>query len=416
MPHYTYTARTKSGEKVEGALEAHDQCSLLAQLETRGLFPISVKESQMLLDGDKKGKKPGRFRLNIKTSAAPRMPMRDMLMFTRELSDLISSGMTLGHALHTLSLRKTGKSQDTIVAQLRDDIMQGTGLSDAMTKHPRTFSSLYISMVRAGEASGRLAESLEQLCYHYERVQEAREKVTMALVYPLIVLGVGVGTVAFCMIFVVPRFESIFASLGSKLPLMTQMLIGFSKLLVNYGWFILIGIVILFILFQRTIKTPAGRLAWHNFLLRMPVVNHVVTANAFNHFASTLGALLDNGVPILDALSIVEDTVGNVIIAREIREARNRVTDGSTISGPLAQGKVFPRLLTDMLAVGEESGRVGASLKHIAKRYDNELTRSIKILTTVLEPLLMVMMAVLVGFVVISMLLAVFDLTSGLNA
>jgi len=173
--------------------------------------------------------------------------------------------------------------------------------------------------------------------------------------------------------------------------------------------------VALGIFLSRWLKTEAGRRQWHRLQLRLPVVKHIVNANAFAHFARTLGALLANGVPVLQALTIVEDTVGNVVIAEEISSARDRVTDGATISGPLAEGKVFPALLTDMLAVGEESGDMSGALAHIANRYDNELDRSVKIFTTVLEPVLILLMAVLVGFVAISMLLAVFDLTSGLN-
>ena len=166
---------------------------------------------------------------------------------------------------------------------------------------------------------------------------------------------------------------------------------------------------------KRAIKTPNGRRVWHRIQLRAPLVRHIVTANAFSQFARTLGALLQNGVPVLQALDIVEDTVGNVVIAEAVHDARNRVTDGASISGPLAAGKVFPPLLTDMLAVGEESGDMSSALMHISKRYEEELDRSVKIFTTVLEPILMLLMAIMVGFVAISMLLAVFDLTSGLN-
>jgi type II secretory pathway component PulF len=323
--------------------------------------------------------------------------------------------MTLGNALHTLSRRRINRAQDEIVVQLRDEIVQGASLSAALGKFPETFSNLYVSMVRAGEASGQLAEVLQRLNQHYERVLQAREKVAMALIYPAIVISMGVVTMIFSMIFVVPRFTAVFKELGRTLPLPTRILIGLSNGMIRYGWLILAGIAVTVVLVRRALRTAAGLRWWHRAQLHLPLIRHIVTANAYAQFARTLGALLANGVQVLQALDIVRDTVGNVVIAEEIREARDRVTDGATISRPLSQGKVFPPLLTDMLAVGEESGDMSGALGHIAKRYEDDLDRSVKILTTVLEPILMLAMAVGVGFVAVSMLLAVFDLTSGLN-
>lgn len=414
MSRFNYTARTRAGEKVAGTIEAADRRTALLQIERMGQVPVSVVEAAVAAAAPAAGRKRW-YRLERKTRRAPRMNMKQMLLFTRELSDLLASGMTLGEALHSLSRRRTGKAQDILVADLRDEIVQGTSLSDALLKRPETFPSLYVSMVRSGEASGQLPEVLQRLSVHYERVQETREKVLMALIYPAIVLTVGALTLVFSMIFVIPRFMSIFAELNTALPLPTRMLIGMSRGLIRYGWLLLGAIVLLVLLLRRTLHTAAGRKAWHRLQLRLPVIRLVVTANAYIHFARTLASLLENGVQVLQALSIVEDTVGNVVIAGEIRSARERVTDGATISGPLAAGKIFPPLLTDMLAVGEQSGDMSGALQHIAKRYDDELNRAVKILTTVLEPILMLVMAVLVGFIAMSMLMAVFELTSGLN-
>lgn len=416
MPRFKYIARSRSGEKVEGTLEANDRRAALLQIERLGHVPVSVAEAGVAAATDP-GAQAGKsfFKFERRKPARMRMRQRDVLLLTRELSDLLNSGMTLGNALHTLSRRRTDKAQDHIVTELRDDIVQGASLSDALGKWPDTFSTLYISMVRAGEASGQLAEVLQRLAKHYEKVQEAREKVIMALIYPSIVLLVGMLTMIFTMIFVVPRFSSIFEELGSTLPLPTLILIGMSSFLLRYGWALLLGLLAAGILVRRLLRTPHGRRWWHRAQLRMPLVKHIVTANAFGQFARTLGSLLANGVPVLQAMSIVEDTVGNVIIAEAVRDSRDRVTDGATISGPLAAGKVFPPLLTDMLAVGEETGDISTALTHIANRYDNELDRNVKVFTTVLEPIMILFMAVLVGFVAISMLLAVFDLTSGLK-
>ncbi len=422
MARFAYNAKSRAGERVSGTLEAPDRRAALLQLERQDLVPIQLREGgsaeRAPLDRTASSKAtdsntragwtwPGRKR--------PRMKMREVLVFTRELSDLLASGMTLGNALNTLAQRETGKAQDVIIPQLRDEIVQGDSLSDALARRPETFASLYVSMVRAGEASGDLSGVLERLCRHYERAQEAREKVLMALSYPTIVIVVGVLTIFFVMIFVVPRFSQIFAELGSTLPLPTQILIQFSSFLTRYGWLLALVLVGAFFAGRHYLRQEEGRLNWHRAQLRLPIIRNIVSAGAYAQFAQTLGALLQNGVPVLQALSIVESTMGNSVIAHEIRNARDRVTDGTTISAPLAAGRVFPVLLTDMLAVGEETGDMAGSLTHIANRYEHELDRSVKLLTTLIEPILILAIAVLVGFVAISMLLAVFDLTSGLN-
>ncbi|MDD2236763.1 MAG: type II secretion system F family protein, partial [Kiritimatiellae bacterium] len=408
MPLFKYIAKTSVGERVEGTVEAGDKRLALLQLERRGMIPVSVAESHSAGAAAMKagaGKKGLHFTLGFKRRA--RLTMRELLLLTGELSDLLASGMKLGHALNTLSHRKTERGQDEIVKALRDDILQGAGLSDALGKWPETFPALYVSLVRAGEASGTLSESLVQLHTHLERVSAAREKVLMALIYPAIIMLMGGGTMIFIVLFVVPRFTAIFSELGSTLPLPTLILIKISSFLSGLGGLIALGgLIFLSVMWLRFIKTEKGRRVWDRMQLRLPMVKGIVAANAYAHFARTLSALLRNGVDVLKALSIVEDTVGNVEIAAAIRDARERVTDGSSISGPLAAGKLFPALLTDMLAVGEQTGDMPGALEHIARRYDSELDRNVKVLTTLLEPILMLTMAILVGFVAISMLIA----------
>jgi type II secretory pathway component PulF len=431
MPRFTYTARSTTGEKATGTIEAPDRRAALLQVERQGLVPVSVQEASAgsapaaAKSAGKSVKTPSgsstnkgakaKFQWNLGGPQAPRMNLRETLFFARELSDLLSSGMTLGNALHTLSRRKTKSDQDRMVVELRDEIIKGSSLSDALGRYPDTFSNLFVSMVRAGEASGAVNDALGRLVKHYERVLEAREKIIGAMIYPAIVLVVGLLTIIFTMTFVIPKFSVVFAELGATLPLPTRMLIGISSFMIAWGWLLALVVVGAAILIRRYIRTSAGERKWHALMLRLPIIKKIVTANAFAQFARTLGALLTNGVPVLQALSIVENTVGNRLIAEEIHNARERVTDGSTISGPLAAGKVFPELLTDMLAVGEEAGDMSGSLQHIAQRYESDLDRSIKLMTTVLEPMMILGIAVGVGFVAMSMLMAVFSLTSGLN-
>lgn len=414
MANFTYSARTRAGEKIEGEVEAVDRRAALLQIERLGHVPIAVKER----NAEEIQKLASGFSWMAWLSRHPRrrkMSTRDVLTFTSELSDLLASGMKLGNALNTLSRRRTQSDVDEIIKALQDNIIQGMSLSDALAQFKESFPTLYVSLIHSGEASGNLPEVMQRIVKYYERIQDVKEKVIMALVYPCIVLVVGVATLIFSMVFVIPRFAGIFLDLGSTLPLPTRMLIGLSSGLIHYGWLILIGGVVLGLLFHRYLETDLGRGWWHSFQLRVPLIRDIVTANAFTQFAQTLGMLIANGVPVLDALDIGERTVQNAVIAREIRNAKDRVTDGTTISGPLSAGKIFPPMLTDMLAIGEETGDMSGALAHIARRYEAMLDRSVKIFTTVLEPILIVLMAVIVGFVAISILLAVFDLTSGLN-
>lgn len=429
MPTFSYSARSRAGERVDGQIDAPDRKSALAKVESMSYLPIAVKEATSATATGKATKAKSRAKAkgtNVTTKAKTwkfqlerrgktKMKLRETLIFARELRDLLSSGMNLGEALNSLARRETGSGSDYIMKRLKEDIVQGSALSDALAKHPESFATFFVNMIRAGEASGQLTEALDNVSSHYERMIEAREKVTMALVYPCIILLIGGLTVVFCMLFVIPRFKIIFEDLDSTLPLPTQMLISTSEIMTKYG-LVVAGVFVLFIvLFKRAIKTPNGRYKLHNFLLRVPILNDLIRANAFAHFSRTLGGLLKNGVPVLTALKIVEDTVGNDVISEQIRGARDRVTDGASISRPLEESGVFPSTLTDMLKVGEQSGNVPGALEHISKRYDDELNRSVKIFTTVLEPIMMLGMAIIVGFIAISMLLAVFEMTNGLD-
>lgn len=419
MPNFSYKAKDKAGQRIDGSVDANDRMTALRQVEKMGLIPVSITAATApaTTGGEKPRPSPakgGKSALSF-LNRTPKMKTRDVLTFSTELSDLLASGMNLGQALTTLANRKTGAASDDIIRDIRDQIIQGTPLSDSMAKHPKSFPTLYVSMVKVGEASGALAEVMTRLVEHYERLQDLKEKVVMALVYPAIVLFMGFATMIFSMVFVIPKFSSIFQELGSTLPLPTRMLIGLSNMLLKYGWLALAGLVAGGIFLNRALQTPTGKLRWHRMQLKTPFIRGIVAASTYANFARTLGTLLNNGVPALQALTIVENTIGNVVIAAEIRNARDRVTDGTTISGPLAAGKVFPPLMTDMLAIGEQTGDMTGALKHIAHRYENELNRNVKLFTTALEPILIVVVALLVGFIAVSIVMAVFNVTNGLG-
>jgi type II secretory pathway component PulF len=403
MAVFVYTARTKKGDKIQGTVEANDKRAAMLVIERVGNIPVSVQERGAAAAAAN----PEKTEHFSWEGRKIKMRAKDVLIFTTELSDLLASGMTLGNALNALANRKTGKPSDKIIIGLRDEIVQGTCLSDAMVKYPETFSRLYVSMIKAGEASGALDEVLRRLVEHYER---------MPLVYPAIVISLGMCTLIFTMVVVVPKFEMIFKQIGQALPLSTRMLIGISQGTVRYGWIVLAVLVFAGFSISKAMKTEKGRMWWDGFVLKMPLIKGVVASAIYSNFARTLSTLLTNGVPILQALGIVEQTVGNAVIGAEIHNAKERVTDGTTISGPLAAGKVFPQLMTDMLAIGEQTGDMPSSLSHIATRYERELNRNVKIFTTALEPILIVVLALLVGFVVMSILMAVITMSDGLNA
>lgn len=413
MPSFNYIARNTDGSRADGTLEAADRNSAMLILQGSGLTPLSLTQAT---EKTAASTVKNRLQFKLSTGRTSRLKPRAMLLFSREMADLLSSGMTLGRALHTLARRDSEPTYKAIVSRLRDEVVQGSSLSDALRIYPDSFPPLYISMVRAGEAGGALADALRGLCSHYERVQQARSKVVSAMVYPAFILVFGIISVIFLMVGIVPKFSIIFDDLGGAMPLPTRVLISISTGLIHYGWLMLLIAVGISIIFRQYIRTSKGRRWLDNKQLKMPVVSKITEANAFAHFARTLQTLIHNGVPILKALAISEETVGNSVIATEIADARTRVTDGSSIAGPLAAGGVFPPLFTDMLAVGEETGDLPGALAQITRRYDEELDFSIKILTTVLEPVMILGMGLLIGFVAISMLMAVFDLTSGLGA
>jgi len=411
MGVFNYKAMSKDGRKLEGSVEGADRRAAMAAVEKLGYVPISVTESK----AKKAEKGIPIWKLKI-GSGKQRMKAVEVLLFTSELSDLLEAGMTLGAALNCLANQgEEDSAQSKIASDLRDRIIRGEQLSDAVTAHPATFPPLYGNMIRAGEASGAMIEVLRRLVEHYERNESMRSKITSALTYPTVVLIFGVLTVIFAMVKVIPQFAKIFEGMGTALPLPTRILVGTSDFVIKYGLFLAIAIGIGVVMFKRHIKDGQGLIWWDGLKLKAPLIKGIVACGAYSSLAYTMKTLLSNGVNVLQALKIAEETCGNALIAEALRTARQRVTDGTTISGPLAGSNVFPKMMTDMLAVGEQSGDMPSSLGHIGRRYESEMDRNIKIFTNALEPILIVAIGGVVGFVAISILMAVFKVTSSLT-
>ena len=403
MPTFQYRAKTRAGELVNGSLAAGDRRAALAELGKLGFFPLAVDSAEVEA-GAKKG-----------ASFGGQVKPRDVLMFTQQLSSLLRSGMSLSKALDTLTRRTQKKALAAVLGDLRNGIVQGESLSDSLAKHPKIFSRFFVNLIKAGEASGALDDVLLRLGKHQQQMAEVREKVIGALLYPLVIVCVGILVIIFFMLVMVPRFAMMFKEMGRTMPLPTRILIGISDAFIGYWWVGVLLIVGAVMAYRVRVRTPEGRLALDGWKLRLPVFGGIIMANAFAQFARTLATLLENGVPVLGALQIVEDTMTNRVIANELREARTRVTDGTSLSQPLAKGKIFPPLLIDMLAVGEESGEVVPALTNIADTYESELSRTLKVFTTLLEPAIIIFMAMVVGAIVLSVLMAVFDITSGIG-
>lgn len=344
------------------------------------------------------------------------MTKMEVLLFTSELADLIEAGMTLGQALKALSNQgEEGSGQRFVCQDICDRIVRGETFSDAIAHHPRSFEPLFSNMIRAAEASGAMVEVLRRLGEHYERYDNMRSKIKSALTYPVVVLCFGVVAVIAALVWIIPKFQKVFDDMGGTLPLPTRMLIAMSDGLIQYGWLMGLGLVLLFVWFKRWKNTPAGRRKVDAWKLRAPLIKGIVACGAYSSLAYTLKTLLTNGVNVLQALKISEETCGNAVIGDALAEARKRVTDGTSISGPLAASGAFPRMMTDMLAVGEQAGDMPASLEHIGKRYQKDMDRNITAFTNALEPILIVMIAGVVGFIAISIVLAVFKMSSAMG-
>ncbi len=419
MPDFAYNARTKAGESIAGVLTAPDRKAALSQLTAQGCFPVSVDVAKQK-NGAPAAAKTAAGKGAAAAEAAPkkgRVGIRQVLVFTQQLANLLKSGMSLKQAIESLTRQQKGKPLGAILEQVGGDILQGTNLSDALARNPRVFSRLYTNMVRAGEQSGTLPEVLKRLTEHYARLADIREKMISALLYPAIVFIVGIGVVFVFMVFMLPKFAQMFKDLGATLPLPTRILIAVGNTAAN-PW-VLLGMAALvagcICAYRRTVATREGRMAVDRLKLRIPVVSVAARAAFFAQFSRTLATLLANGVPVLTALKIVEDTMTNSVIAQEIANARERVTDGTTISAPLAAGHIFPSLLIEMLAIGEQTGDMPAALNNVADIYEEELTRNVKRFTTLLEPMVIVVIALVVGMIVFSVLSAVMSLTAGIN-
>ncbi|HEV2455521.1 MAG TPA: type II secretion system F family protein [Verrucomicrobiae bacterium] len=423
MPQFSYRARRRSGELVEGVLEVADRSAAVSQIERLGLFPVAV-DAGKAAGGDTVVRRPGQktnladilpptLRAHMQRTRKPKL--QELATFTHQLANLLNSGMTLVTALNSMVHLESKGIPASVSRDLKTEVTEGRSLSDAMAKQPRVFSDLYVNMVRSGEQSGSLVEVLRRMAAHFQRFAEVQSKFSSALVYPTMVICVGVCLVVFFMKFIMPRFVEIFNGFGVVLPLPTRMLIQASYVFQNYWWLLIMLVILLVVLINRFQATPSGKRKIDEWKMSAPVLGKVVKLNLFGQFCRTLGTLLHNGVPVLTALRITEQVIPNVIIREATAKTREAVTDGKTLAQPLAHCKVFPQLMVDLVRIGEETGDVPGALNNLADTYESELDTSLRLMTQLIEPVLIICMAVMVGFVLLSIFLPLFKLISSIH-
>lgn len=424
MPQFSYKARRRSGEIVQGVLEVADRPAALAQIERLGLFAVAVdmpKGSAAKLETPAGSKTsftdllPPAIRESLNRKRKPKL--QELATFTQQLANLLQAGMPLTVALNSMTHLETKGIPKDVSAGLRQEVMEGRSLSDSMAKQPHIFSELYVNMVRAGEQSGALVDVLRRMANHFERYAEVQGKLKSALIYPVMVCVVGFGLMLFFIYFMLPQFEKMFSGFNVELPLPTKFLIGVGKVFTNVWWMMLVMLVLVAgaILVYRFRRSPEGRRRIDRWMLKLPIVGRVVCLNYYGQFARTLSTLLENGVPVLTALKITEQVLANSVIKDAISKTREAVTDGKTLAQPLAATKVFPQLMVDLVKIGEETGDVPAALKNVAETYDSELTIALRVMMTLIEPILIIIMALGVGFLLLSVLLPMFKLISNIS-
>jgi len=423
MPQFAYKARRRSGEVVQGVLDVADRNAALMQIERLGLFPVMVDGSKAAMSAAAAAERPKEKAASTLLPAAirgavlrKRKPkLQEVATFTQQLSNLLKCGMPLTVALGSMTHLESKGIPSDVSKQLKQDVMEGKSLSDAMSKQPNIFTDLYVNMVRAGEQSGALYEVLKRLAAHYEKFAEVQSKFVAALIYPTIVACVGVVIIIFFMTFMLPKFMTIFQGLKVPLPWATRLLMDISNAFSRYWWLMALIAVAVAVIFKRFQATEMGRRKLDSWKMNAPVLGKAVRLNIFGQFARTLSTLLVNGVPVLTALKITEDIMPNKIVKEAIARTREEVTDGKTIAQPLAHSKLFPQLMIDLLKIGEETGDVPGALENIAETYENELSIQLRVMTNLIEPAMIIVMAVGVGGLLFSILSAMFAITSSIN-
>lgn len=398
MATFAYVALDRSGRQTTGVIPADNKVAAMDQVVSQGLSPISIVEKAGVAATERR-------------STSTRVPMHAVESFTRELANLLAAGLPLSRALHLLRREASHPGAKNVWSKVHDDVVGGTSLADALAKFPKVFSTVYVAMVRAGEAGGFLHVVLQQIADFRTREQELKGKVKAALVYPCVLAVLAVGVLIFLLTFFIPRFKGIFAQFGSNLPWLTQVIVTLSNWIKQYG--VIIGVLVAVLLFvlQRAASSQGGKRAMERAMLKTPMLGKVAARFGLVRFARMLGTLVGAGVPLVSALRVAREALGNQTLADAVSHAIDEVQRGAALSKSLAGNTLlFPASVIEMIAVAEETGRLDKELVRLSAAYELELDRNLRMLVALAEPLLLFAMAGLIGTVVVGMLLPVFTL------
>ena len=397
MPVYVWKGTDRQGKRQSGEIEA-DNPSLARQFVIRKGITISSFKA--------KPKDLLEYLPFLKT----RVTEKELVVFVRQFATLINAGLPLVQSLEILRDQQDNKTFSGVLKDVKRDVEGGATFSDAIKKHPRVFDYLFLHMIAAGEAGGILDVILNRLATYIEKIAKLKKKVKGALTYPAIVVTIAVSVIAVILIYVIPVFTGLFKDAGVKLPALTLFVINLSDFTKRFFFWMILGVILLVFLLRKIRKQPRGRLATDRLLLRAPVFGLLIRKVAIARFSRTLGTLLSSGVPILDAMNIVANTAGNAVLENAIREARTAIAEGRSVADPLQETKVFPPMVTKMIAVGEATGALDSMLEKIADFYDDEVDTTVEALTSLLEPLLIVFLGVTIGGILVAMYMPIFQL------
>ena len=401
MPVFRYAGTASSGA-VKGEIEAPDLAAARALLQRQKIKIATL------------GAKPKDIQLKIPGFGGG-VAEKDLVVFTRQFSTMINAGLPIVQALDVLSQQTQNKTLAGIIKKIRSDVEGGDTLTDAMRRHTKVFDNLYVNMVQAGEIGGIVDTILNRLCAYMEKAMGLKKKVKLAMVYPIAIVSIAVLVVVFLMIFVIPTFSKMFAEFGQTLPAPTQIVINLSDFTKKYVFYFVPAFIGAIIAFKQYYKTPPGKLSVDKFMLKAPVFGPLIQKVSVSRFTRTLGTLITSGVPIIDALNITARTAGNKIVELAVLSIVEKIKEGQTIAAPLSEKKVFPPMVVQMISIGESTGALDAMLSKIADFYDEEVDAAVGALTSLMEPLLMVFLGVIIGFIVVAMYLPIFKMASAIG-
>jgi type IV pilus assembly protein PilC len=399
MPKFSWEGKNRAGKVQKGDMEAPNEAAVNAQLRRSGIVPSMVKERGKGMD------------FEIKLSfMQPKVTTKDLVVFTRQFATMIDAGLPLVQCLDILSRQQENKTFQKMLLAVKESVESGSTFADALKKHPKAFDSLYVNLVAAGEVGGILDTILNRLAAYIEKAQKLKKQVKSAMTYPMTIIGIAFVVITVILVFVIPAFEAMFADFGSSLPLPTQIVVNLSNFIQDYIILIIGSIFVFIFLFKKVYSTEKGRIILDDLSLKLPVFGLLIRKVAVAKFTRTLGTMISSGVPILDGLEIVAKTAGNKTVEKAIYKVKQSISEGKTIAEPLTQSGVFPPMVCQMIAVGEQAGALDTMLNKIADFYDDEVDDAVSNLTAMMEPLLMLFLGVTVGGLVVAMYLPIFKL------